>query len=275
MKRFTETAKWDDPWFRKLSPELKLLWLWLVDRCDNAGIIDPDLELASFHIGYQYPFDTLSSFGERIEHLSCGKWMVSKFIEFQYGSLSRDCKAHRPIFQSLEKHALKGYPKGIHTLQEKEKEKERETSKDLVEKEEQGSAYAEVLPTGAASDMLAMEKKIQGLRKGWKLPLNYAEQQAMMGNARCLDALDDEDWKTISDYLHARIPQGVPKWQPESRIKFIESAPDVYRYAVEWRRKVIASKPKTNAPQPIVAQSRLSREEIAEMMDIKEQIYRA
>ena len=52
MKRFTETNKWEDPWFRKLKPEMKLLWSWLLDSCDNAGIIDADIELAAFQIGY-------------------------------------------------------------------------------------------------------------------------------------------------------------------------------------------------------------------------------
>lgn len=126
MKRFTETQKWEDPWFRRLKPEIKLLWQWILDRCDNAGVIDPDIELASFQIGYQYPLDTLSEFGERAIKLPCGKWFIPKFIAFQYGQLSTDCKAHKPVFTSLEKHGLKGYPKGINTLQEKEKEKEEE-----------------------------------------------------------------------------------------------------------------------------------------------------
>tara|TARA_R110000868_G_scaffold51318_2_gene162881 strand:- start:558 stop:881 length:324 start_codon:yes stop_codon:yes gene_type:complete len=77
MKRFTETQKWEDPWFRRLRPEMKLLWQWLCDKCDNAGIIDPDLELASFQIGYQYPSDTLLEFGERVVLLDCRKALDS------------------------------------------------------------------------------------------------------------------------------------------------------------------------------------------------------
>jgi hypothetical protein len=124
MKRFTETQKWDDPWFRRLSPELKHLWQWLLDHCDNAGVIEPDIELASFQIGYQYPMDTLSKFGDRVVKIDGAKYFIPKFIGFQYGILSTDCKAHNPVFQSLNKHFPKGYPKGIHTLQEKEREKD-------------------------------------------------------------------------------------------------------------------------------------------------------
>lgn len=118
MKRFTETAKWEDPWYRRLAPELKLLWQWLLDSCDHAGVIEVDLELASFQIGIQYPLDTLSKFGERVQKLDCGKHFIPKFIPFQYGEISKDCRAHRPVFQSLEKHEVKGYAKGIHTRQD-------------------------------------------------------------------------------------------------------------------------------------------------------------
>jgi len=124
MKRFTETQKWEDPWFRRLKPEMKLLWQWILDRCDSAGVIDPDLELASFQIGYLYPMDTLCEFDGRVIKTDGGKFFIPKFIEFQYGRLSEDCRAHGPAFQSLRKHGLEGYSKGIHTLQVKVKVKD-------------------------------------------------------------------------------------------------------------------------------------------------------
>ena len=154
---------------------MKLLWAWLLDSCDNAGVIDADIELASFQIGYAYPMDTLSEFAHRVIELPCGKFFIPKFIDFQYGSLSRDCKAHNPIFLSLEKHGLKGYPKGIHTLQDKEKEKEQEKEAEKEEKEltpkpkargtmEEFKAYA-VTQDLPESDGEFMFNKLEG--NGW------------------------------------------------------------------------------------------------------------
>lgn len=49
MKRFTETLKWDDPWFRSLAGVHKLVFLFVIDRCDNAGFWEVDEEAAAFH----------------------------------------------------------------------------------------------------------------------------------------------------------------------------------------------------------------------------------
>lgn len=42
MKRFTETLKWDDPWFRSLKGVEKLVFLYVIDRCNNAGFWEID-----------------------------------------------------------------------------------------------------------------------------------------------------------------------------------------------------------------------------------------
>ena len=119
-KRFTETLKWDDPWFRALSPDAKLLWFWIVDKCDQAGIITPDFALCEFQTGIKRAFDKMLEIDSRVIQIADGKYIVEKFIEFQHGKLSRDCKAHNPAWQSLDKHGLidengeiKGYSKGI------------------------------------------------------------------------------------------------------------------------------------------------------------------
>ncbi len=42
VKRFTETGKWDDPWFRALKGTEKLVFLYVIDRCNNAGFWEID-----------------------------------------------------------------------------------------------------------------------------------------------------------------------------------------------------------------------------------------
>jgi len=50
-KRFSETDKWQDEWFSELKPFNKLIFLFLVDRCDNAGFFEINARLSSFLIG--------------------------------------------------------------------------------------------------------------------------------------------------------------------------------------------------------------------------------
>jgi hypothetical protein len=49
MRRFTETQKWDDPWFRGLPGAYKLVFLYIIDRCDNAGFWEIDMDSLKFH----------------------------------------------------------------------------------------------------------------------------------------------------------------------------------------------------------------------------------
>ncbi len=128
MKRFTETTKWDDPWFMDLPLKYKLFWLYICDKCDNAGAWQPNIRLAIAQIGEPLELaEILRVFATRIAQLEDGKLFITKFIPFQYGNLSPSCRAHIPILNNIEKlRVSKGYPKGIHTLVEKETEKEKE-----------------------------------------------------------------------------------------------------------------------------------------------------
>jgi len=132
VKRFTETTKWQDPWFRQLSPTAKLLWLYLTDNCDHAGFIELDVASATFHIGSSIKEKHLTELASRLQQRPNGKFFIPTFIRFQYGKLSAECKPHLRVFAVLERHGVdlnqietemqrvsEGYPKGIHTLEEK------------------------------------------------------------------------------------------------------------------------------------------------------------
>lgn len=106
MKRFTETDKWRDVWYRKLPPKAKLLWLYMVDNCDHAGVLEIDWELASFQIGVPVEQSLLVYFERQIHRLKNGKYHIRGFVKYQYGKLSRDCKPHTPVFAALERNGL-------------------------------------------------------------------------------------------------------------------------------------------------------------------------
>jgi hypothetical protein len=147
-KRFTDTEIWDKEWFMDLSPVQKCLVRYVYDKCDAAGIYSPNFKLASLYIGQPVTEnDLLSICCDLFEKLPDGKIWIVKFIKFQYGELSENCKPHLPIIKILKENGLfervlKGYTKGIHTLKDKEKEKVKE--KDKEKEKERASAPDEV-----------------------------------------------------------------------------------------------------------------------------------
>lgn len=107
MKRFTETNKWQDPWFSELTQGQKLLWLYLCDNCDNSGVIDLSKRIAKFLIGTDSDIDEdIKALGERVEILNCGKLLIPRFISFQFGALSEKSNLHKSVFQCIKKNNL-------------------------------------------------------------------------------------------------------------------------------------------------------------------------
>jgi hypothetical protein len=133
-KRFTETEKWSDPWFRQLGAITKLAYFHLLDRVDNAGVIDLDQELANFQIGIEVDWEKVrQELGDRVKVLASGKWHLTKFISFQFGELRPDCKPHAQVIRLSQMHKIKGYPKGKQTPQDTDKDKNKEKDTDKPE----------------------------------------------------------------------------------------------------------------------------------------------
>ena len=83
--RFTDTGKWSDPWFRKLPPWGKLLWIYACDHCDICGLLQVDHEVMRLQIGTDIPWDEVgASFDGHIRQLTAEKWLLPKFVSFQF-----------------------------------------------------------------------------------------------------------------------------------------------------------------------------------------------
>ncbi len=97
-RRFTRTEKWDDPWFFELSPTAKLLFIYVCDKCDNAGFWDINVRLAALTIGVteenaQTAFEQLS----RTYVINGDILYLRNFLKHQRNLPFKDCKAHIAI----------------------------------------------------------------------------------------------------------------------------------------------------------------------------------
>lgn len=133
-KRFTDTGKWDKQSFADLPVKLKLVWVYLCDRCDHAGVWDINMSLLSFQTGIKMSIEELASgFGVWVE-VRGTKLLLTNFIEFQYGTLNPDNRVHQSVLSRLEKLApSKDLTSPLHGAKDKEKEKD----KDKIKEEEE------------------------------------------------------------------------------------------------------------------------------------------
>mgnify|MGYP003132936287 FL=1 len=126
-KRFIDTKIWDKAWFRKLDTDSKLLWVYILTKCDHAGILDGDWEAASFFLGsniseYEEIPDVIR---DKMIPISDDQFFIPSFIDYQYGTLRINSKPHLSVIKRLEEKGLNNYlQKSLITLKEQDKEKD-------------------------------------------------------------------------------------------------------------------------------------------------------
>ena len=113
-KRFIDTNIWDKGWFRKLEYKWKLFWIYILTKCDNAGIWDIDFEAASFFIGTPIKgSDIPEIIRKKMKKIDNDQLFIQSFLEFQHGSLSENVPPHKPIIARLR---AKGLNRVLDTL---------------------------------------------------------------------------------------------------------------------------------------------------------------
>lgn len=132
-KRFTDTERFRDPWYRKLTPVQKCIWEYMLSECDHAGVLNFDLESMSFHIGAAVLMEDVEAFGDRIVFIRADILFIPKFIKFQYGELNTENKAHQGVIKVLNEYNInlsrgieapaKGLSRGYIAPQDKDKDK--------------------------------------------------------------------------------------------------------------------------------------------------------
>jgi len=83
-KRLSDSTKWADEWFTELPMDMKLVWLYILDMCDHAGVYKVNLKLLRFQTGTDRPEHEIVEYLKDRIYIAENKWFIPKFIGFQY-----------------------------------------------------------------------------------------------------------------------------------------------------------------------------------------------
>lgn len=107
-RRFTDTEKWEDPWFGELEPVFKLAWVFICDRCDHAGFWKWSTRSLLHHCGIDLSAparlkEFVKAFEGRLINVGRGTLYVRGFLEWQYRSIDTVAVGNSRVMISVRK----------------------------------------------------------------------------------------------------------------------------------------------------------------------------
>jgi hypothetical protein len=236
-KRMTVTEKWNDEWFINLSPQAKVIWQYLLDNCDLAGVCEINLELMRFRIKFSPNVDVMKHLNElnemaqkigmedRVEWFTDNrKCWVKNFIRVQYGVLTQNSSTHRGVLKVINNHALtKGLPKGFETLIGTLKNKVKNKNK----------VKYNILNTNNTPKELNIP-----FDAFWNL---YDKKR---DRDKC-----EAKWKALSDQERTAAMEFIPKYISATPIKQYRRDPQTFLYNRGWLDEIIVQEEKNDSPK--------------------------
>jgi len=130
-KRLTDTEKWNDDWYLSLSNDYRIIWQWLLDNCNHAGICKKNIRLINFMCNTNISEEDLMEAMEGRVLLIKNNWFIPKFLAFQYTSLDSNRPVIISVIKELEKNNLIGIIKesfgnDFVIIKEKRKDKDKD-----------------------------------------------------------------------------------------------------------------------------------------------------
>jgi len=106
-KRLIDTSIFRKDFIKSLEAPYKLLFIYLINECDHAGLWDVEIEIAEMRLGVKFKSNPLAVFRGKVIAVDDGKkWFIPSFVTFQYGNLNPDNRAHASVISLLEKFDL-------------------------------------------------------------------------------------------------------------------------------------------------------------------------
>lgn len=109
-KRYTDSEKWKDSWFKKLPIEIKTLWLFMLDTCSSIGIWQNQFDEFKLYTGYDCSAsDIVTYMSDRVIIHGEDSFFIHKFISYQYDVLYENHPIHAKYIKELRDKMLDDY----------------------------------------------------------------------------------------------------------------------------------------------------------------------
>lgn len=238
-KRYTDSEKWDDPWFIELPAKYKFLWLFILDKCDHAGIYKFSKRAAEFNIEQEINIEEIRAlFADRIHIIDTEKWFIPKFIKFQYGKLNPKNQVHESVIRHLQDAGILSLVSDLildspsqapaqpltRGLQgDKDKDKDKDGDKDKDEDKDLKTPPSEIANVRHQNSNL-MDKELHFFVEGAK----------KLGQSMSISDFTDDFRFALRNVLDNRAQGGAEKWL--RACENLARAPDDVRYvkSVLW-----------------------------------------
>jgi len=103
-KRFIDTGLFEDPWFMGLKKDAKILWIYLITKCDHAGIYEKNESLCKFQTGIDNFNETLKQLTNRCLTVNERYIFMPKFLNYQYPNFpNSEVRAQYSAIERLKK----------------------------------------------------------------------------------------------------------------------------------------------------------------------------
>lgn len=137
-KRLTDTEKWHDDWYISLSNDYRIIWQWLLDNCNHAGVCKRSIRLLNLMCNTDISEkELIENMAGRIIQVD-NNWFIPKFLKFQYASLHSNRPVIISVVKELEKNGLLGLiPESFGNDYLIIKDKDKDKDKDIVKLKKQ------------------------------------------------------------------------------------------------------------------------------------------
>jgi len=107
-KHFIDSDMWEIPSFMDATPKHKLLAIFMVSKCDCAGIFRFNPKIAAITLGFQVSETDILTAPVDVRKISDFVFWLENYCRHQYGIIKSTCPAHRPVFSILARLGLLG-----------------------------------------------------------------------------------------------------------------------------------------------------------------------